>query len=104
MGCLVSSLVQLMCDPHCRTRHGFQGLVQKEWVMAGHRFHSRMNYQRDNDKEEASVPAPCVSIASGGHSQLRRVCSALPSRRLRCSCSSWTVFGSCCPSIPLASS
>uniref|UniRef100_A0A8C3AFV4 Myotubularin related protein 11 n=1 Tax=Cyclopterus lumpus TaxID=8103 RepID=A0A8C3AFV4_CYCLU len=31
MGCVVSSLVQVMCDPHCRTQHGFQSLVQKEW-------------------------------------------------------------------------
>ncbi|CAG5959291.1 unnamed protein product [Menidia menidia] len=55
LSCLVSSLVQVMCDPHCRTRHGFQSLVQKEWVMAGHRFCSRLNYHRDNDKEEAPV-------------------------------------------------
>lgn len=52
MTCVVSSLVQVMCDPHCRTRAGFQGLVQKEWVMAGHRFLSRINYHRDSDKEE----------------------------------------------------
>uniref|UniRef100_A0A3Q2QMN0 Myotubularin related protein 11 n=1 Tax=Fundulus heteroclitus TaxID=8078 RepID=A0A3Q2QMN0_FUNHE len=55
MSCVVSSLVQVMCDPHCRTQHGFQGLVQKEWVMAGHRFCSRVNYHRDSDKEEAPV-------------------------------------------------
>ncbi|KAK5862065.1 hypothetical protein PBY51_017496 [Eleginops maclovinus] len=55
MGCIVSSLVQVMCDPHCRTQHGFQSLVQKEWVMSGHRFYSRINYHRDNDKEEAPV-------------------------------------------------
>uniref|UniRef100_A0A8C5G5A2 Myotubularin phosphatase domain-containing protein n=1 Tax=Gouania willdenowi TaxID=441366 RepID=A0A8C5G5A2_GOUWI len=55
MSCVVSSLVQVMCDPHCRTQHGFQGLVQKEWVMGGHRFYSRFNYHRDNDKEEAPI-------------------------------------------------
>ncbi|XP_061839091.1 myotubularin-related protein 11 isoform X1 [Nerophis lumbriciformis] len=55
MGCVVSSLVQVMCDPHCRSRLGFQSLVQKEWVTAGHRFYSRINYHRDNDKEEAPV-------------------------------------------------
>ncbi|XP_068180725.1 myotubularin-related protein 11 isoform X1 [Antennarius striatus] len=55
LSCVVSSLVQVMCDPHCRTQHGFQSLVQKEWVMAGHRFNSRLNYHRDNDKEEAPV-------------------------------------------------
>ncbi|XP_049587448.1 myotubularin-related protein 11 isoform X1 [Syngnathus scovelli] len=55
MSCLVSSLVQVMCDPHCRSRLGFQSLVQKEWVAAGHRFYSRTNFHRDNDKEEAPV-------------------------------------------------
>ncbi|KAL3059963.1 hypothetical protein OYC64_014544 [Pagothenia borchgrevinki] len=55
MGCVVCSLVQVMCDPHCRTQTGFQSLVQKEWVMSGHRFYSRINYHRDNDKEEAPV-------------------------------------------------
>ncbi|XP_071378093.1 myotubularin-related protein 11 [Centroberyx affinis] len=55
LSCVVSSLVQVMCDPHCRTQPGFQGLVQKEWVMGGHRFYSRINYHRDNDKEEAPV-------------------------------------------------
>lgn len=49
---MVSSLAQVMCDPHCRTLPGFQGLVQKEWVMAGHRFLSRANYHRESDKEE----------------------------------------------------
>ncbi|KAG5271680.1 hypothetical protein AALO_G00182790 [Alosa alosa] len=52
MNCVVSSLVQVMCDPHCRTVPGFQALVQKEWIMAGHRFLSRINYHRDSDKEE----------------------------------------------------
>lgn len=55
LGCLVSSLVQVMCDPHCRTQTGFQSLVQKDWVTSGHRFCSRGNYHRDNDKEEAPV-------------------------------------------------
>lgn len=52
MNCMVSSLVQVMCDPQCRTVAGFQSLMQKEWVMAGHRFLSRINYHRDSDKEE----------------------------------------------------
>ncbi|XP_057690805.1 myotubularin-related protein 11 isoform X2 [Corythoichthys intestinalis] len=55
MSCVVSSLVQVMCDPYCRSRHGFQSLLQKEWVTAGHRFYSRSNYHRDNDKEEAPI-------------------------------------------------
>nr|XP_015192157.1 PREDICTED: myotubularin-related protein 11 isoform X1 [Lepisosteus oculatus] len=55
LNCVVSSLVQLMCDPHSRTLLGFQSLVQKEWVVAGHRFLSRFNYQKDSDKEESPV-------------------------------------------------
>ncbi|KTF81082.1 hypothetical protein cypCar_00029575, partial [Cyprinus carpio] len=47
MNCVVCSLVQVMCDPHCRTVAGFQGLVQKEWIMAGHKFLSRINYHRE---------------------------------------------------------
>ncbi len=52
MNCVVCSLVQVMCDPHCRTVAGFQGLVQKEWITAGHKFLSRINYHRESDKEE----------------------------------------------------
>uniref|UniRef100_A0A8C9VAE3 Myotubularin related protein 11 n=1 Tax=Scleropages formosus TaxID=113540 RepID=A0A8C9VAE3_SCLFO len=55
MNCVVSSLVQVMSDPYCRTMLGFQGLIQKEWVMAGHRFLSRANYHRDSDKEEGPI-------------------------------------------------
>lgn len=53
--CLVSSLVQVMMDPHCRTRFGFQSLVQKEWIMGGHCFLDRCNHLRQSDKEEVSV-------------------------------------------------
>uniref|UniRef100_A0A2I2YUI7 Myotubularin-related protein 12 n=1 Tax=Gorilla gorilla gorilla TaxID=9595 RepID=A0A2I2YUI7_GORGO len=53
--CLISSLVQLMMDPHCRTRIGFQSLIQKEWVMGGHCFLDRCNHLRQNDKEEVPV-------------------------------------------------
>lgn len=53
--CLISSLVQVMMDPHCRTRVGFQSLVQKEWIMGGHCFLDRCNHLRQSDKEEVSV-------------------------------------------------
>lgn len=42
-------------DPHCRTRVGFQSLVQKEWIMGGHCFLDRCNHLRQSDKEEVSV-------------------------------------------------
>ncbi|XP_040833371.1 myotubularin-related protein 12 isoform X6 [Ochotona curzoniae] len=50
--CLVSSLVQVMMDPHCRTRAGFQSLIQKEWIMGGHCFLDRCNHLRQSEKEE----------------------------------------------------
>ncbi|XP_071075867.1 myotubularin-related protein 12 isoform X2 [Desmodus rotundus] len=53
--CLVSSLVQVMMDPHCRTSAGFQSLIQKEWVMGGHCFLDRCNHLRQSDKEEVPV-------------------------------------------------
>lgn len=52
INCVVSSLVQIMLDPYYRTLIGFQSLVQKEWVMAGHRFLERCNHLKKNDKEE----------------------------------------------------
>ncbi|RXN04150.1 myotubularin-related 10 [Labeo rohita] len=55
LSCVISCLVQLMCDPHCRSLHGFQALIQKEWVMAGHRFLDRCNHLKKNDKEESPV-------------------------------------------------
>lgn len=55
LNCVVSSLVQLMLDPHYRSLVGFQSLVQKEWVMAGHRFLDRCNHLKKNDKVESPL-------------------------------------------------
>lgn len=41
LSCVVSSLVQLMADTHCRSVSGFQALVQKEWVAMGYPFTTR---------------------------------------------------------------
>ncbi|XP_018602294.1 myotubularin-related protein 10-like [Scleropages formosus] len=55
LSCVVSSLVQLMLDPHFRSIEGFQSLVQKEWVMAGHRFLDRCNHLKKSSKEESPL-------------------------------------------------
>ncbi|KAM3937818.1 myotubularin-related protein 12 [Leptodactylus fuscus] len=53
--CVISSMVQIMMDPHYRTRYGFQSLIQKEWVMGGHQFLDRCNHLRNNNDGEAPV-------------------------------------------------
>lgn len=44
MCCVVSSLTQLLLDPHWRTTNGFQSLIQKEWVSLGHPFANRLGH------------------------------------------------------------
>ncbi|XP_023655830.1 myotubularin-related protein 9 [Paramormyrops kingsleyae] len=37
----VTSLAQIILDPGCRTIRGFQALVEREWLQAGHPFQQR---------------------------------------------------------------
>jgi myotubularin-related protein 10/11/12 len=39
--CVVASLVQLLADCHYRSLKGLQALIQKEWIVTGHRFMTR---------------------------------------------------------------
>ncbi|NWR81278.1 MTMRB protein, partial [Centropus unirufus] len=56
LNCLLASLVQLLADPHARTLPGFQSLIQREWVAAGHPFPHRLGLlRRGNPREEAPV-------------------------------------------------
>ncbi|NWR39928.1 MTMRB protein, partial [Tachuris rubrigastra] len=56
LNCLLASLVQLLGDPHARSLPGFQSLVQREWVAAGHPFPHRLGLlRRDTPREEAPV-------------------------------------------------
>ncbi|XP_007531630.1 myotubularin-related protein 11 isoform X2 [Erinaceus europaeus] len=50
---LLSSLVQLLSAPEARTLLGFQSLVQREWVAAGHPFLTR--FGETTASEEAPV-------------------------------------------------
>lgn len=50
--CLVSSLVELMADPHFRSISGFENLIQKEWVALGHPFTSRHGLTVEVSTEE----------------------------------------------------
>ncbi|NWR95012.1 MTMR9 protein, partial [Furnarius figulus] len=55
---LVTALAQLILDPSCRTLLGFQGLLQREWIEAGHPFHVRCThsaYSHARLKQEAPL-------------------------------------------------
>ena len=56
---IISSLAQLIMDPYYRTIHGFQSLVQKEWVMLGHPFANRFGRTADSETKQV-----CISIRS----------------------------------------
>ncbi|XP_034488098.1 myotubularin-related protein 10-B [Drosophila innubila] len=51
--CVVSSLTQLLLDPHFRSLDGFQSLIQKEWIALEHPFQRRLGHV-------------CVAATSGG--------------------------------------
>lgn len=38
---IVSSLVQLLLNPECRTIRGFEMMIEREWLQAGHPFFKR---------------------------------------------------------------
>ncbi|NXY51968.1 MTMR9 protein, partial [Ceuthmochares aereus] len=55
---LVTALAQVILDPSCRTLLGFQGLLQREWIEAGHPFHlrcARSAYSHARPKQEAPL-------------------------------------------------
>ncbi|XP_074073798.1 myotubularin-related protein 9-like isoform X2 [Macrotis lagotis] len=55
---LVTSLAQLILDPKCRTMRGFQSLLEREWIQAGHPFQQRCAhsaYTQGRPKNEAPV-------------------------------------------------
>ncbi|NWI13636.1 MTMR9 protein, partial [Crypturellus soui] len=55
---LVTALAQLILDPACRTLSGFQGLLEREWIQAGHPFHARCArsaYSPARPKQEAPL-------------------------------------------------
>jgi len=49
---VVSCLVQLALDSHSRTRHGFENLVEREWVALRHQFVERCALTASRDAEQ----------------------------------------------------
>lgn len=52
--CVISSLVQLLIDPHFRLITGFQTLLQKEWIAAGHPFCDRLGHLKNDGSEKVN--------------------------------------------------
>eukprot|EP01130_Rhizamoeba_saxonica_P006639 TRINITY_DN2639_c0_g1_i1.p1 TRINITY_DN2639_c0_g1~~TRINITY_DN2639_c0_g1_i1.p1 ORF type:complete len:661 (+),score=114.37 TRINITY_DN2639_c0_g1_i1:379-2361(+) len=52
----VSSLAQLMLDPHYRTITGFCELIEKEWISFGHRFRTRLGFSDINYSDTNRSP------------------------------------------------
>ena len=42
----VTSLAQVILNPDCRTVRGFEALIVREWIQAGHPFWSRTTKAR----------------------------------------------------------
>lgn len=55
MNCVVSSLIQIIVDPYWRSIAGFQSLIQKEWVVLGHPFASRLGHVLNQDVEPSPL-------------------------------------------------
>jgi len=59
---VVSCLVQLALDPHYRTLHGFESLVEREWVALGHQFVERCALTASKDAEQVICLSTSVEV------------------------------------------
>ncbi|KAK4015020.1 hypothetical protein OUZ56_027535 [Daphnia magna] len=55
LSAVISSLAQLIMDPHFRTINGFQSLVQKEWVTLGHAFTKRFGRISEYENQQSPL-------------------------------------------------
>nr|XP_009861278.1 myotubularin-related protein 10 [Ciona intestinalis] len=61
---IITSLTQILLDPEPRTIHGFQSLVQREWVIGGHPFKTRLGHlhQPTGNADEATEMSPIFQL------------------------------------------
>lgn len=62
MTAVVSSLVQLILDDHCRTVEGFQDLIDREWIALGHPWVSR--YSASSAEKVRVTSHECLVLAT----------------------------------------
>lgn len=55
MSCVISSIIQVLLDPFYRTIHGFEVLIQKEWIALGHPFCDRMGHIYSKNAERSPL-------------------------------------------------
>lgn len=55
MCCVISCLTLLLVDAHFRTVHGFQSLVQREWVIMGHPFCTRLAHVYSTESNKVNL-------------------------------------------------
>lgn len=90
----MTSLAQLILNPDCRTVRGFEALIAREWIQAGHPFWSRTTKGPFNDAvaSKSETFAPTFVLFLDCVWQVRIVlCDAL-SEQLRKSCLFFQIF------------
>ena len=110
VSCVISSLIQIMVDPHFRSITGFESLIQKEWTAMGHPFTTRNGFLKEFYSSSSMQPPSNISSGSSGggggsteEAERGEVCtlkhavfshsSCFLSCRLQCFFFSWTVSG-----------
>jgi hypothetical protein len=61
--CLMSSLIQILLRPKCRTIKGFCELIVREWIIRGHPFRERFG-QVMSDEDKSPAQEVCSDFLS----------------------------------------
>uniref|UniRef100_A0A6A7G4E4 Myotubularin-related protein 10-A-like n=1 Tax=Hirondellea gigas TaxID=1518452 RepID=A0A6A7G4E4_9CRUS len=56
--CVISSLIEVLCDPYARTIRGLHATIAKHWVALGHPFTTRLGHTRQDKQQQG----PCFLL------------------------------------------